>query len=459
MKSALLILIGFIAGIAGVMAWRSSSPSGNTANAAPGGKSEIRRVEIPKDFVRDLEARLEKARRSPGERQSTTELQREIDRWMLADPMACMNWLHQRGALGLVRREQFSAVFASAFRGNLAAAIRESMNIPDARFRHDWLISVFKEAAQSSPEQALALIEFLPTDLRTSISRSVAVNLARKDPAAAWTAVLGSKSSWYRKGINRYQDHYTWASDVLQTWADTNPETFADFLRTKLAEAGSGREAVLFAQALQDVAMSPSAIRVLEILANRERNATLENNWTNALGHAANINADDALRFAQQLPQGLARDRALEIIALVIGPGDFDRAEKIVEGLSGDALKHSVLQSILERRAATNLRDATTRAERIENQLSRTETMKSVVASSLSREPKAFLAMVFESGASDTGSSWMDLVVDSIRNNQSLYWVQNLDGPTKDRLRDEVYGRFSPEDWARVEKSFLPEKK
>ena len=66
--------------------------------------------------------------------------------------------------------------------------------------------------------------------------------------------------------------------------------------------------------------------------------------------------------------------------------------------------------------------------------------------------------MAFESGAPDTASSWMDLVVDFIRNNQSLYWLQNLDAPTKDRLRDEVQGRFSPENWARVEKSFLPAK-
>src|SRR5688572_6540464 len=98
---------------------------------------------IPEEARSQISIRLTKARSAPQDRENQRLLQRDVDRWLLADPRGCIDWLHREGALGLVRREHLRDVFASAIHGDLSMAIREALQIPNGRLRAEWLEVVF----------------------------------------------------------------------------------------------------------------------------------------------------------------------------------------------------------------------------------------------------------------------------------------------------------------------------
>jgi hypothetical protein len=460
MKVVLLALGGFFAGFGAVLGLRGHQPipPAELPSAAP---AELRRVEVPRDFATLIATRLAKARASAPDASAVRELQRDIDRWMLADPMGCVEFLHRNDAIGLVRIEHLPAVFAGAFRGDLALAIREAMHLPDARLRFEWLNAAFQEAAQTSPERALELLAYVPADRRALIGDKLMKHYAEKDPASAWRAVVSSRSSPYQHGSLWRKDEYAWANVVLDIWGERDPTGLADFLRSKFAAGGGDWEARVLVEGLEGFSQRRHASQLLGVLAGMDRNPALEKFWRQALKTVARKDPEAALQIGMAQSRALARDRAAVIIAETVGVTDFDRGIALLDRVSAEPARIAAVQAIITKSAETNPVAAAQRAEKIENLLGRADAMRQVAWVWYSRHTTAkFAAFALETGVPEAGPSWLGVIAERLRQSgdNGGNWGRELDAVTRERFEVEMQSRMSPEGWAKVESIFRPYK-
>jgi hypothetical protein len=454
MKSALFTFVAFVIGFAGTIGLRialpaqaKSVPAAVPASVGPG------QVTPPDGFQQTLEAKLAAARAVDGPYSAKRELQQMIERWMRADLMECMKWLSDHGALGLVPREVLGDVFAGAFHGDLQLAIQHANQLTDARLRYDWISEGFREAAESNPAQAFELLRYLPTQQRGDIGREIVVNLAKANPASAWEAVLASRDSWYREGSARWQNHYMWAGDVLQIWAESRPQELEQFLRGKIAAQQADRESLILAQAMQDLATGNGADVVLSALAGLERNAITQNMWILAMEKAS---PEQALQAVAAEPAGPRRDNASMNAAFGVISKDPGRALQMVETLPESSARENALENLLKQQAGRDPAGAAAKAISLENPLTRWNAMSKVANTWLQNDAAGFCRQALDSP--DSSAAWLDVMAGIMSNrandSTSRAWIGKLEEQTRERLGSALQSRLTEQAWGGIAELF-----
>jgi hypothetical protein len=455
-KSLLFLLLGSVVGffaVVGLADWMPSRERGD------GRREPVPLEGIPEEARSQISIRLTKARSAPQDRENQRLLQRDVDRWLLADPRGCIDWLHREGALGLVRREHLRDVFASAFHGDLSMAIREALQIPNGRLRAEWLEVVFEEAQESSPERAFELLRHLPTHLRNSLGMSIVENLAKKDPAKAWTSILNSPDSWYQQGSQRWQLHHSWASTVLHGWAEKDPSGLKSFLVSKFDAAENSRESLLISQSLQDLSRGTYAKLVAEALAGRERNATMRNVWSLALEFLGMNDIEAALALIRGQSNPIARQVTARTVASGLSAKDPDRAIQIVNEYGGTNALQTVLM-IMRNQASKAPKAMATQAMAIENVLARTEVIATVAGTWMQSEPAALADFALEAKIPERGASWLDVLANMHSGGvpvvQGKPWTDALSDEARVQVGRALRERLDPEAWGRISSVFEP---
>jgi hypothetical protein len=455
-KSLLFLLLGSVVGffaVVGLADWMPSRERGD------GRREPVPLEGIPEEARSQISIRLTKARSAPQDRENQRLLQRDVDRWLLADPRGCIDWLHREGALGLVRREHLRDVFASAFHGDLSMAIREALQIPNGRLRAEWLEVVFEEAQESSPERAFELLRHLPTHLRNSLGMSIVENLAKKDPAKAWTAILNSPDSWYQQGSQRWQLHHSWASTVLHGWAEKDPRGLKSFLTSKFDAAENSRESLLISQALQDLSRGTHAKLVAEALAGRERNANMRNVWSLALEFLGINDIEAALPMIEGQSDPITRAITARTVASGLAAKDPDRALQIVNQHGGSNTLPTVMV-ILRNEASKAPKAAATHAMAIDNVLARTEAIDMVALAWIQANPTELADFALKAESPERGASWLDILADMhsarVPIIQGKPWTDALSDDARVQMGRALRERLDPEAWGRVSSAFEP---
>jgi hypothetical protein len=103
----------------------------------------------------EIENLLTLARQPSRTAAQVRELQRAIDRWLLADPEACIAWLENRKATGLIRKELLPSVCAFHFDGQMVKAMRLAAQISDPLLHYAFISAAFEAAAEMHPQEAL----------------------------------------------------------------------------------------------------------------------------------------------------------------------------------------------------------------------------------------------------------------------------------------------------------------
>ena len=337
------------------------------------------------------------------------------------------------------------------------AAIREALQIPNGRLRAEWLEAVFDEAQELDPSDAFQLMRHLPTYLRSSLGESIVENLAKKDPAKAWTAILNSRDSWYQEGSQRWQMHHDWATIVLRNWAEKDRPGLKAHLSAMLDTAKDDREGVLVAQSLQELTDSYSDL-VVELLAGRERNATLQNLWRNAATAFAGRDPEAAVRLIQSESNPVVRKDMAGLVAMGLGGKDPDRAIRIVKEYAGPN-EYRNINLIIRYQVGKDPKGAAAQAMAIENVLARTEAAEVVVRAWMQSDPAALADFALKADPPERGASWLDILTDMHPDGgvpvvQGKPWLNALSDDARVQMGRAFRDRLTPEAWGQLSSSF-----
>jgi hypothetical protein len=453
MKWLLFGVLGFAAGLMGALAFRApaSAPVAIAKATPPANELTVRRWEAPAAFRSELETRLAAARRGEGGSEAVRDLQQAVDRWFLGDPLACIAWLQDHGAIGLARPELLDAVFAGAFRGDLGLALREARHLTDARLHYAWVDTIFAEASQSSPAQAFELLDALPKREWQPMGSLIADRWAARDLRTAWQAVM--KDQRHRRDARSFVD------GMLAAAAAAHPDETRAFIAEKMAALTDDRESMLFRSALRSFALSEHNELALSALAGRPRDRDFEGSWTLALEHATSPSGlEKTLQLVAKEPAGYRRENALALVAMGLAPTDPRRALQLVEGIADPEQYWSVEKRAVHKLVEQNPADAAAFVEAHSDLFLRGKAMGEVSAAWLKRDPNAMLAFALKAPAPERGVDWLDTLAPTIAayptSTEYLEspWHQKVDPVLWEKVLPELRTRLGDEAYARVEK-------
>ncbi len=375
------------------------SESSGVAQGALGSSAPASMVSTPPDLQPRVASLLSAARSAGAGSAAAVELQRMVDRWLLAEPIACMMWLHDRGASGLVPRALFKDAFASAFQGDLTRAVQAGAEIGDPVLRSAWLRAAFAVAQETEPAHALKLVTALTLPMQMEIAQEVISAWAGQDGPAAWAAVVGGQRP-YDAAL---------ADEGLQAWAKADPVAVEHFVRHKLADPTRGKERSLFRSALRALARKDASQIVLRSLAGAARDMHSQEIWMDAVRTSATGDLDAALQTIEREPRGLLRDAALGEFAKGAVQTNIDRSLEIAEVLPSYESRRAVFASVTKHLIADASRpeQAATLAQSHADPLLRVNQMDLVTAEWLQKDRIAFLQYVL-SRPDPERAQWLD---------------------------------------------------
>lgn len=442
---ALIALAGFAIGLAAAShhAERERharvSETADEPQSSVRGKAATRVRPMPHRVQEQVEGLLNRARSGGAGSAAAAELQRTVDRWLLADPLTCITWLHDRGASGLVSRELFQDVFVSALGGDSVLAIRVGAEISDPILRRAWLRSIFEVAKESEPKHALDLVAALPSKIQGDIAKDVISAWAAKDGPAAWNAVVGG---------NR-RDHHALAAAALHAWAEADPSAVQDFVRLKVGNSGRGKEKALFFSAVRALAENDTSRLVLQSLVGAARDPAFQSIWMTAVASAAEGDLVPAIQIIDREPPGLRRDAARAAFAQQAVRTDLARGLEIAATLpsyaSRRAVFHTAISDLLKEESKSE--EAAILAQSHSDPLLRAEQIGMVTSRWLEKDCAAFLQFVL---AQPDGVSerWLD----ELARRRSATFGAGSGSPFNEaqraRLQRELAARLPPDEAA-----------
>jgi hypothetical protein len=413
------------------------APVVRTFHAAPAVISEIE----------DLLARAKQPSRAPAQ---LRELQRAIDRWLLADPMACIAWLQERCCTGLIRTELLPSVCASAFGGRMAEVLRQALQISDPLLHYAFVTAGFEAAADLHPAEAFEALGTMPPAKRVKLGDALIARWAKQEPRKAWDTVSTGSNP---------EEVYRLVFTCIAAWDTTDPHGLQEYLRQQLAQPDHkfALEWGLWGLAQQ----RPSSL--LEVLAGYEQHPRLRSIWQSALSNADREPAgiDAALRFAHAQPPGPPRQFALLAIAVGLTSSDHvDRLPEIIEELNPDTRR--ALEPV---RTSSPARFPPPKIsavidEQFPDGLSRSTAMSTYVGAVLNYQTQALLDVSLDAPSPDSGPDWLDVIAAKVRADPltskpgDVAWLSKLNPSTLERLGPELQRRLTPADWQSLQSHF-----
>ncbi len=407
-----------------------------------------RGFDVPGEAVSEIERLLASARHSNRTPARLRELQRAIDRWLLADPRACIVWLQDRKATGLIRADLLPTVCALRLDGRMTEVMRLASVITDPLLHYALIAAAFEVAAELHPREAFDVLSAIPAAKRSKLGQDFVARWARKDGRAAWEAV---------SAMSDHTQLIQMVRPCLAAWSYNDPEGLFRYLREQIADPT--RKSPLEWGLLTLAGDAPATI--LKLLSGYERTSRLQSVWETALASVGKDSFGTALRYAQMEPAGPRRQFALFSLGLGLASSDNTAQFKtLVSELNPDALRELEPARISWLFRFNPGEISAIVQDQFPNPLSRSAAMSQYAEAQLYNQPQALIEMALNARSSEDVPDWLDAIASRLRTDPvsskpgTDKWLAKLDPPTCERLAPELQRRLNVEDWNRVKPHF-----
>ena len=409
----------------------------------------VQTFEAPAGTLSEIESLLTSARQASRTPAQLRELQRAVDRWLLADPEACIAWLENRGATGLIRKELLASVCAFRLDGSMVKAMRMAARISNPLLHYAFVSAAFETAAEIHPEEAFDALASMPDSKRSKLTQDLVIPWARKDPRKAWETVAAPSNSL---------EVIQLAQLCMLIWERKDSRGLQAYLREQLARPGRkmALEVGLWALATERPAT------ILQLLSSRERNSRLQSIWQRALS-SLERDGDPApgLQVARMEPAGARREFALLGVGFGLVQGEKpQRLEEVLRELNPDSRRElermQTSYSVVRCRPA----DVSAFTDGLPDGFTRATAMSSYVQGVLKHQTQALVEMALDASTPEVGPDWLDMIASNLRTDPVTSkaggeeWIGKLDSPTRERLGPELQRRLRPTDWNRIQPHF-----
>ncbi len=361
--------------------------------------------------------------------------------WLLADPIAALNYLIKNSAVGLIDDALLDSAVEVASKGNFSVAFRLAEEIGSAPVRTRWITRAFEQLVTNDPRSALLALDSMPPELTSGFALGIADRWGATEPERAFEMFL--------------QHNPRLAGFVASSWARHDPEKAFTFFNTASSriQSGTGQSVssrAMLNSALQDMTGGHPEIAI-RLLATVPDGGIRAGHLQRGFYTLAERDSRRAVELANQLPGDLERLESLATIATSVQRRDPALASEIRASIPGErARSNSEARRVWDAAHYEHPEDAVATLAKIKDPLAYHDAQQSVALVWLSKKPEEFA--IFASEQSRSGDvRWIramaDLLVDSCAHGtpSTSELTQNLTPQALSQLRHEITVQSPPD--------------
>jgi hypothetical protein len=294
--------------------------------------------------------------------------------WVKKDPSVAVAWAKQLPE-GEIRNTAISAVASElANKKDIDGAYRLAIALPEGKLQTDIFASIASALATDDPEEALEWTMKMPGEsLRNPAIKKLLETWAGKDPEAA--------ARWAEKEVP--EENKVAFSGLAREWAKKDLKAASTW-----AEQLEGNSRYFALSGVADFWLQKDPVAGAEWamgLRTDERSRILKGIVVYATG---TLGVDETAKFAEQMPEGEARDIAMSAAASKLAEKDPDTAAAMVQGLP-EKLRIEVLGDVASEMARKNPETAVQWAMQLPKDGSRTAAIQKIGGTWAEKDPEA----------------------------------------------------------------------